>query len=80
MPKPHFLQHIIVPVHVCPLGCEDRCLEKLLLGVLLEDILAIEMFLRQLVNEQLVTGYQLLFGVARIENESLVLRDKEGRS
>lgn len=74
----HALRFAVTSVDARPLDGEERSLEELLVGVLLADVLAREAFLGKLLGKKIVSGDELLFCVARVENERLALEKTKG--
>lgn len=70
----HALRFAVARVNTGPLDGEEGSLEELLVGVLFANILAREALLGELLGKKIMSGDELLFCVARVENECLALK------
>ena len=61
-------------MELSPVDGVERRLEELLRRILLADVLLVELMLTELLDEVPVPGLEVLFGVARVVYERLVLQ------
>lgn len=61
----------------CPVARVHGCFEESLAHVFLEDVLLVEVWPRESLDDELVTHHELLFDFARVEDKGIVLRIKE---
>lgn len=66
-------------VRPCPFDSEQARLEEFLVGVFLAYILPSEILFAELLSEQLMTGQELLFCVAREEHKRVALQQRNAR-
>ena len=61
----------------CPVACIYGCFEESLAHVLLEDVLLVEIWACESLDDELVAHHELLFHFARVKDKCVVLRVEE---